>query len=380
MVARYRPGKKDGILTKEITDDVGASLEEWYGTGSTLDLDIPEIRSHRNSFMLRYSITTPAGQKKHALVKIRRNPKMDTLTEAIQGDIHQSVQMEYQSLLFVYNRIPAQDENLGAIRPLSFFEKYPAIAMEEYPSRTLRQILDKQRSSGTDRSSCELKDAARKTGRWLYYFHHNIHTPTNTPYTTEDILREVQDYAVQIETFSQRRVIASRILDAFSKKLEHNLIDWVDFSQSHADMTIDNVLYSDDHRVCVVDIKTRLAPIYADLGLVLIHPETSRREILFGGRYYPDSLLREYRAQIVAGYFEEKPGGELLARIYSAIKVLDKWLMYEELLQRYKGAKHLLSLPAGPWISRYFTSLLNKHLELIGNNETEQAQEGEITT
>ena len=342
----------------------------------TDDLEGLEIRSFRNSFMLRYPVTMPAGQTKHVLVKIHRNPKMDTLYEAIQADIHQSVRMEYESLQFVYDRIPAADEDLGAIRPLAYFEPYHAIAMEEYPSRTLRQILKNQRTSRTDRSLCELKDAARKTGRWLYYFHHHIYTPTETPYTTVDILQEVQAYAVRIEGYSHKRVLARRILDSFSKNLEHLTINRVAFSQSHADMTIDNVLYSVDHRVSVVDIKTRLAPIYADLGLVLIHPETSRWEILLGGRYYPDSVLREYRAQVIAGYFEEEPGTELLARIYSAIKVLDKWLMYEELLHRYKGAKHLLSIPAGPWVSSYFTRLLNKHLELIGGNQPEPAHEG----
>ena len=367
MSARYSPNRADESLINNITENVKDSLEEWYGMRSQLGSSRPDILSFQNSFMLRYPLTTPPGQTKHVLVKIRRNPKMDTLYEAIQADIHRNVRMEYESLQFVYDRISPADETLGAIRPLSYFEQYHAIAMEEYPSRTLRQILNHQRTSRTNRSLCELKDAAWKTGRWLYYFH-QIHTPTETAYTTVDILQEVQAYAERIEDYSRKRVLAGPILDSFSKKLKHISIHRLAFSQSHADMTIDNVLYSDDHKICVVDIKTRLAPIYADLGLVLIHPETSRREILFGGRYYPDSVLREYRAQIIAGYFEEKPGMELLAQIYSATKVLDKWLMYEELLHRYNGVKHLLSIPARPWISRYFTRLLNKHLGLIGRN------------
>src|SRR5512133_1120404 len=188
MIARYKPNESDAGLINDITESVRASLDEWYGRGSKLDSTSPDIRSYRNSFMLRYTVTTSTAGQKHTLVKIRRNPKMDSLSQAVGADIHQNVQMEYESLQFVYDRIPAMDENLGAIRPLSYFEQYPAIAMEEYPSRTLRQLLKNQRFSRIDKSLCELKDAARKTGRWLYYFHHYIHTPTEMHYTNEDIL------------------------------------------------------------------------------------------------------------------------------------------------------------------------------------------------
>lgn len=70
--------------------------------------------------------------------------------------------------------------------------------------------------------------------------------------------------------------------------------------------------------------------------------------------YYPDALLREYRSEIVAGYSHETLADEVLIRTYSAIKVMDKWLMYEELMSRYKGVKYLLSFPIGLFVTGYF--------------------------
>ena len=365
MIARYKPNEMDTGMISEITTYVRLSLDAWYGPGSTLESDIPEIRSYRNSFMLRYPIVTSGAQPKHILVKIRRTPKMESLHEAVHADIHQNVPSEYESLEFVYEGLGRRKENFGALRPLAFIEKYFAIVMEEYPSRTLRQLLNRQRSSRAEQPLCELKDAARKTGRWLYYFHHHMHIPSEQPYTTADVLKEVQDYAERIQFYSRGRVQAQQILQAFSEKLAGIPIHQVAFSQSHADMTCDNVLYSDDKKVCVIDIKTRLAPIYADLGLILIHPDTFRSQIFSGGRYYPESLLRAYRSEIIAGYFEEAPGNEVLARLYSAIKTLDKWLMYEELMNRYKGLKRILAIPAAPFVSAYFHNLMKKYLDLI---------------
>jgi hypothetical protein len=55
--------------------------------------------------------------------------------------------------------------------------------------------------------------------------------------------------------------------------------------------------------------------VYVDLGLILTHPETAKAQIFSAGTYFPESLLQAYRAEIVAGYFEEEPGSTVLARI-----------------------------------------------------------------
>jgi thiamine kinase-like enzyme len=246
--------------------------------------------------------------------------------------------------------------------------------MEEYPSRTMTQLMEDQRSGRVDWESSELRDAARKTGRWLYYFHNHINTAAEKPYTGRDILEELQPYAEKIETSSQGRVRARPILEAFSSRLQNLPIELVKFSQCHLDMTTNNVLYSDEGRVCVIDMKNRPAPVYADLGLILTYPETSKPQIFSGGMHYAETLLQKYRSEIIAGYFDREPGDETLVRVYSALKVVDKWSMYEELMGRYKGLKRALSIPAGPLVSAYFQKLLRKHLDLIEDSQPGQPQ------
>ena len=376
MIAQYKENGEDTAIIDEITNTIRNSLNTWYGKGSSLEAETPEIRSYRNSFILRYPVNSTDAGRKTILVKIRRNPKMDSLHQAVQSDIHQNIPTEYQSLQFVYGKLAHMDQDFGAIRPLAYMEKYYAIVMEEFPSRTLRQLLVDQRTSKRPEAMDQLRDAARKTGRWLHYFHNQIHIPFEKQYTTADILKEIQSYGDRLESFSRRRVRSRRLVDAFAREMEHIHIDRVTFTQSHADMTCDNVLYSPDKRVCIIDIKTRPAPIYADLGLILIHPETSKPQIFSRGTYYPESLLREYRAEITAGYCDERPIDDVLIRVYSAMKVLDKWLMYEELMNRYKGVKHLLAYPIAPFVTAYFQKLLKKHLELIHSAKPERALEG----
>ena len=371
-VVQYKPNEGDTPVIQDITRIITKSLDEWYGKGSNLISVNPQIRSYRNSFILSYPITTRHSQNKTILVKIRRNPKMDSLRKAIAAEIHHNIPIEYQSLEFVFSSLAGQEEIFSAIRPLTYIENYHAIVMEEFPSRTLRRLLVENRTLKNDRLMNDLRDAARKTGRWLYYFHHRIHSPIEKPYSTTAILKEVGAYAERLESYSGGRVRSQALIEAFSDKLKNIPIESVTFSEAHADMTCDNVLYSDDNRVCIIDIKTRHAPIYSDLGLILIHPETSKPMIFSMGKYYPDALLGEYRSQIVAGYFEEKPDDRTLVRIYSAIKVLDKWLMYEELMSRYKGVKRLLSLPVGPYVTHYFQNLLEKHLGFIENGRQHQ--------
>ena len=376
----YKPNEPDKGIIGEITNKIRASMREWYGSGSRLNAAGPEIRTYQYCFMLRYPVSVSSTQQKGILVKIRRNPKMDALHQAIQADIHQTMIFEYQTLEFLYTHLAQAGDEFGAIRPLLFMEKYFAILMEEYPSRTMRQLMETQRTARARWETSELKDAARKTGRWLYTFHYRINTPLDKQYSGRDILQELQPYAERIETSSHGRLRAGPILEAFSSKLEGLQIDRVKFSQCHLDMTTNNVLYSEEGKVCIIDLKNRLAPIYADLGLILTYPETSKPQIFSGGTYYSETLLRKYRAEIIDGYFEQEPGDEVLVRIYSALKIVDKWAMYEELMGRYKGLKRTLSIPAGPLVSMYFQNLVRKYLALIKDGQPGPARKLDQTT
>jgi thiamine kinase-like enzyme len=364
-MVQYRSNVPDQAIIGEITNEIRASLSEWYGHGASLNATDPQIRTYQYCFMLRYPVSIVNVLSRAILVKIRRNPKMTALHQAIQSDIHQNSILEYQSLAFLHERLPGAENDFGAIRPLHFMKKFSAILMEEYPSQTMYQLMEAQRSTGTAWQKSALQDAARKTGRWLYYFHHHINAAHEEQHTQVDILHELQTYAEKIEASSQGRVRARPILDAFASRLQNIEVDRVEFSLCHLDMTTNNVLYSKDGKVCVIDMKNRLGPVYADLGLILTYPETSKLQISSAGTHYSEALLQKYRAEIIAGYFDREPGNEILVRIYSALKVVDKWSMYEELMGRYKGLKRALSISTAPLVSLYFQNLLRKHLKSL---------------
>src|SRR5215211_9253621 len=141
MPVPYKQTERDKPILDGIAAHLKNSLSAWYGREARLDTDDPEFRSYKNSFILRYPVILASGNRKTMLVKIRRNPKMDSLSQAIATDLHANVPIEYRSLQFVYDRLAGKDEDLSVIRPLDYIEQYHAIVMEEYPSHPLRKIL-----------------------------------------------------------------------------------------------------------------------------------------------------------------------------------------------------------------------------------------------
>lgn len=362
MAVKYQASGKDASILNTITTQITQHLDEWYGSSSELASSLPEIRSYANSFILRYEVKRADGNKA-ILVKIRRNPKMESLAQAIAAaEIHVNIPDEYKTLRRVYERIGDGHTNFTAIRPLTYIEAYFAIVMEEFPAKSLRQLLYEHRNHA---HWDELKGNARKAGELLRFFHAGVHTITETPYTAKNILADVEGYASQLERYTRGRVNATSIVNAFADKLSTRDIRSILCSEAHQDMTSDNVLCSQNGKVCLIDIKTKPAPIYSDLALLLIHPESFRDQIFRAGRYFSPSLLKEYRNAILAGYFAESPMDPFLVNAFCALRVLDKWTMHEELLNRYKRLKRLVTRPLAPFVTYYFHGLFDRYLNEI---------------
>jgi serine/threonine protein kinase len=360
MAVTYKASDKDALVIQDITDRILRRMGEWYGSASELSSRTPEIRSYTNSFLLRYDVRTQVGNKT-ILVKIRRNPKMESLVQAIHArEIHANIPDEYKTLKFVYERIGDGHANFTAIRSLAYFEDYFAIVMEEFPSRSIRQLLYEQKKNG---HSSELLNSARKAGQLLRFFHERVYAIVETPYRESEILADVESYAARLERYTGGRVHARSIMDAFGQTLARHELRSIPFSAAHQDMTSDNVLYSNDGRVCLIDIKTKPAPIYSDLALLLVHPQTFRDQIFRGGRYFAPELLQEYRQAILAGYFGEQRIDHFLVNIFCAFRILDKWTMHAELLHRYRGLKRLFTRPLAPIVSAEFRRVMSSYLD-----------------
>lgn len=366
MIVRYKGNEQDRAIIDDITDRVHASMAGWYGDSRQILSGVPEIRSYTNSFLLRYEVSASV-ERPAILVKIRRSPKMDSLSEAIQaGSIHANIPDEYRSMQFVYEKIGDEHPSFAAIRPLAFYEQYYAIVMEEFASRSLRQMLEKPKTHADQRDRLPLlKEAACKAGQLVRYFHEVIQSTTEYHYSADQIMADVELQTARLEQYSNGQVSSRSLRKAFEQKLAGREIGAVPFSETHQDLTCDNVLYSANGRVCLIDIKTKPGPIYSDLALLLIHPETFRSQIFRGGLHFSDSLLQSYRHAILEGYFAQNHIDPFFINLFCAIRVLDKWIMHTELLYRYKGLKRMVTRPLVPVVNRYFEALLTRYLRQV---------------
>jgi serine/threonine protein kinase len=365
MPTRHANDPQDATLIETLTDRVEQRLAGWYGQASSLQTRTPQIRCYTNSFLLRYAVANSAGEKA-VLLKIRRHPKMSSLTRATQTrELHTNIPEEYETLQHVYDRIGSEHPGFAAIRPLAYFDEYFAIVMEEFPARSFRQLLQNRRNAiDTHDHLAVVRAIAERAGQLLRFFHEHVYSTAQSPYSAADILADAETYALRLHEYSRGRIKSSTILDQLGQKLSDKCIRSIPYTSAHQDLTCDNVLYSNEGKVCLVDIKVKPAPIYSDLGLLLIHPETFRDQIFRGGRYFSQQYLQNYRDSILNGYFAAASVDRFLVHIYAAIRVLDKWAMHQELFQKYKGVKRVFTRPLLPFVTAYFQRVWNSHLRM----------------
>jgi thiamine kinase-like enzyme len=279
-------------------------------------------------------------------------------------ELHANMSGEYNSLKVVYDNKEKLQNGLGAIRPLLHLEPLNAIVMEERSSVTLGRMISDWRTamSGSKEGLASLLDAAFKTGQWLHAFHHTIHTSHEVEFSAEEFMKEVNDLAVRLETASRKTISAGFICELFSKNIHRLEFKRAPCSITHGDMTCDNVLYTSEKTVFVVDIKSKPAVVYSDLGIILIHPETFKAQVLTLGLFIRRNVLKEYQKAVLEGYFGNNPADEALLNLYCAMNFLDKWATYEDVFYKLKGIKRLITWFIAPVFRLYFLAHIKKYL------------------
>ncbi|MBI5944544.1 MAG: hypothetical protein HY864_09260 [Chloroflexi bacterium] len=364
---KYQPNEEDPPIIEFIAQTINEHLTEWYQEEPGLTLAQPSIHCYSNCFMLSFPLTRPGREKKNLLVKIRRHPKMKTINQAVlKQDLHIKIPTEFKELILLHDFFKDQKNNLGAIRPLFYIEQYHAIIMEEFESRNLRQLLMEWRTIlGLKDNLNYLLDAAELTGQWLYQFHHKMQKYHEVRNPLQPIVEEINGLIERLDTASLHPQMAQSVRSEFLKRMPLIRPETIPYTNIHGDMTCDNVLYSNDGRVCMVDIKLQSAPIYSDIGLIMIHPDTFMPQIFSLGFFFRGRVIRAYRASFLRGYFGGREFDAALVNLYCAIKLLDKWVMYENIMNKAKSGKYLLSIPAAPLLRFYFKSKIMKYLELM---------------
>ncbi len=272
--------------------------------------------------------------------------------------------LEYDALKSVYEGMGSMtNKNLGAIRPLDYFQPLNAIIMEEVSAVTLGELLEdfEKKITGRKKRLVLILDAAEKAGYWLHLFHHHVHEASEISFSSSKFMRNVEKLTDKIgssrDNFFSRHV--NKIFSVAAKKLE-NLPMY--FSIGHGDMTSDNVLYKNG-KVFLIDIKSEPAPTYMDLGLLLTHPEIFIWQVLSWGLSMPNQYTRKYQDAIIRGYFTNGlQKHTTLLHLYCALQVLDKWAMYERIFSTRKGVKKIIAMILNPIFKLYFLSKIKSYL------------------
>lgn len=365
MLVKYKNNTADTQIIEYIANEIRKHAEEWYGDKAVLLDSTPSIQTFDSSFFLRFSIANHSEEPHYLLVKVRRHPKMTSLAETMSTPkIHVNMPGEFRALKTVSDFSPYFDKGLGAVRPLLYLNELNAIILEECPSLTMTKIL-----TSCAKSSIQMKknirrmiDAATKTGQWLSIYHEKIHTCKVIDYSNAIILSQIHQLLERLEIASQKKVNKNQLCKEFEEALSKTSVNKIEYTTNHGDMTCDNILYSTDHKAYSIDIKAKEAPIYADLGILLVHPETFKFQLLSFGIILRESLLKKYRRAIIQGYFGNRSPNYFLIYFYSAINILDKWVMYQEILYGYKGIKRLASFAGTILLITYFKRKIRKYL------------------
>lgn len=364
---KYQHNENDNSIFEFITRALNDHLTKWYGNQGSLSIMTPVILTYNNCFIMRFPLLGPSGITKNIMVKIRRHPKMQSLNQAILNkELHVKILAEYNDLVSLYNFFGNRDDSLAAIRPLIYLEQYFAIVMEEFPSQTLREILCEWKTVfGFKNNINDLLNAAQLTGQLLNSFHSQMHKYCEIEKPYQPIMDEVQTLTDRLKITSQQQNLANSVHSKFLQKINSIQPKKVIYSNIHGDMTSDNVLYSKENKICMIDVKTKLAPIYSDIGLIMIHPDVYMVQIFSFGLFFRKQNIQAYRAAILKGYFGNQNFDSDLINLYCAIKMLDKWILYENIMFNSKGRKRLLSLFAAPLLRIYFIDGMTRYLDAI---------------
>ncbi len=368
MPTKYQNNPDDEKILDEVASHLETRIKAWYGDGTKLLHSQPEVRSYPSSFFLCYTISKTDESKVNLLIKIRRHPYIETLaqTKTIEG-IHDKMHLEYDALKSVYESMGGMaNKNLGAIRPLEYFQPLNAIIMEEVSAVTLGELLEdfEKKITGRRKRFAAILDAAEKAGCWLRLFHHDVHEAGEIIFSSSEFMQNVERLTDKMgsskDNLFSRHI--NKIFSAAAKKLENSPMY---FSMGHGDMTSDNVLYKDG-KVFLIDIKSERAPTYMDLGLLLTHPEIFIWQVLSFGLSMPSKYTRKYQNAIIRGYFANGiQKHTALLHLYCALQILDKWAMYERIFSTRKGVKRIIAMILNPIFKLYFLTKTNSYIKKV---------------
>ena len=365
MFRRYKQHKEDVPLINEINCTMVKCVTEWYGPDTYISSSTPRIKVNRNSFFIIYDIALNSNEKTRVFLKIRRQTRFKSLNKAINSNIpHENTRKEYEALVEIYNFFKDKGGNFDAIRPLAFFDKWYAMAIEECESVHLDKLLHDWPflTKIKTLNYPDLFMIAQNAGSWLAIYHREIQSQQEKPYSSQSLSEEIREILSDLSTASNKDLKLEHLQTAFSQNIGGLSLNTLPISIIHGDFKSENILITRDNHVCVIDFKPSQDTIYYDLGQFLVDPDTYKVQIFTFGGFFSKRFLKEYRNAILKGYFKNKSFDQRLVNLYCAINLIEKWTLNEKIINNYKDLRKYISLPLRPIMRYYFNKLILSYL------------------
>jgi Ser/Thr protein kinase RdoA (MazF antagonist) len=249
-------------------------------------------------------------------------------------------------------------QNLCAVRPLSYWPEWNAIAMEELKCRPLsafhpRMSIQALRGPG----AIAFETLLERAGRWLSIFHRTMGEMQIEPVSMPLLKSEFEDRLSQLQEFLGPRKELIHVRKMFMERIDAFQDASLPLVRLHGDFKSSNILISTDGRLAAVDTKMRYrGPIYMDIAKLLCDLQTDHFSAMTLGVF---AHSHAWRKAFLSGYFGPEPCNERALQIYSVLAALDKWTWDEKLLAP-RGPRYA---PVRLLLRRHFPRLLIRMME-----------------
>jgi hypothetical protein len=130
----------------------------------------------------------------------------------------------------------------------------------------------------------------------------------------------------------------------------------------HDDFNGANVFVTRDGKVCSLDPKNSLGPVYIDLAKFMTDLETGRNQVITNGLYAPLPLLKKFNLALLRGYSSQQSVNDAALDLYRILAIIDKWQENETKVERLMVKPLTLNYFAALQMRRYFSRLLRRHV------------------
>lgn len=350
----------------QITDRIEKHLAEWFGEGAVLAASLPAVQARKWSYMMRYEVHVPAGADTALLVKIPREPGIQTLDGAVKAEQwYAATRLEYDTLQAIATTFTADGaEIFCTIRPLVYLPAWNAIVMEEMPAEPLKTAMLRGRMIlGIESDWQQFETALNRAGHWLRIFHERLGNPAFQPFDAAEAQAEIERDLSRLEGLTDQQVELEPLRAAFERAVGGLSRVAVPVAALHGDFNCANILLSSDGRVSALDMNNNLrGSVYQDLATLVTDLFTRKVTFVAYGLFARSRHLERGARAVLEGYFGGEPWNDALLNVACALAVVRKWIQDEEALAQGSAASRLLKLPLRLGIRRYFWHLICRYL------------------